>query len=1002
MKTGKLLNHKVKWDKIEKLIFSFFILFILVINFNARSQSHIHDYAVFGGAQNCVGPGQTPPATLIGITPGCGVHMGVGSVINGNVGSYHIVEANGSVTINGNIYSGGIVNLANSNIVDSITAADGDNRGGNIISTGSGAKIYGSLDANGNIFVNSNGSSFVNGTVTHTNAFTYLGPLPGGGEIIGAPALPVLPVMPAITALTCPTGSVDNVTATRTIGPGSYGNMILGNAGGTITFDGPGDYYFNVIDIAQGPTKKFIYDFHGSAATEKINIYICGDVDLGKLNAEIVNGTGSKDDACRIYFETHGDGSSSADGTFSFIIGTGSNFLGTVWAPYAAIHVGSGSCCTYVTGHLWSATQVDVQHGVTITACEMPCHACLKISKRVSFPQCGTDSINADAPADSLWHFRLTGPNSFDTLFTLPFDVSKVVEAFFCDLAAGDYTIFEDTAFAPGAHGWDVFVNGVRGTSAIVNLSDCETDSVAFENSAKCRRKPPEGCSWCNKSAVRSQVWQNFNGDTCAVPDILVDVRLPHNAANDTVTANEIHTGIPATWSIQEAIDYVNAYGDPTPGDGGIFIGVTASDCGTVPTCKNDSSRNPGGDTPYGTENVIVTNNWTTRLNIFGCSVTVWAADVTKPVFTVNNAAGKGKITILDLHAKGSLVAGYSINNKGDLVIVKNSRAMNNDIGYKVLNTSTSNVEITGSPEISNNRIGISLEGTKTLLRSNNHIDNNTQYGIVIIGTANNSNGSGVQKNGAGMLISGNNNTLSPGGDDISFNTGIGITITGNGNKLYDEDVLSNGSHGIAISGNSNLLEKCKHIEKNAGHGIYVGRLNGVGSPSGNKLTENVCTSNGKDGINANTGNFATTTNLTKNQGNKNVGYGIRPCGQTNGLNNTASGNGNNTITFVGCSLRMASESGDDDMTGLSLNAITRIYPNPTLGMATISFNSISTDKFTLKVVDMIGRVVISEVLVTTIGENTHEIDLSTMAKGVYTVVLENGGFKDHRTIIVK
>ncbi len=972
----------------KRNLFFLFLLICFTININLYAQSVITDYAVFGGSKDCAAPGQTPPAALIGITPGCGVHMGVGSVINGNVGSYHIVEANGGVTINGNIYSGGIVNLANSDAVGSITAADMDNRGGNIIKTGSSADITGSLDANGDISVNTNGGSFVNGAVRNS-PFAYVGPPPGGG-IGGAAALPSLPIMPAIKALICPTGSIDNVTATRTIGPGTYGNMILGNAGGTITFDGPGDYYFNMIDIAQGPTKTFVYDLHNTAAGN-INIYVCGDVNTGKLKAQFIHGDA---DGCRVYFETHGSGAQNGN-TFSFMIGAGSDFFGTVWAPYAAIHVGSGSCCTFVTGHLWSATQVDVQHGVTINTCNTPCTSCIKVTKRVIVPVCGTDSANAEPPADGMWHYHVTGSATFD--FTLPYDPNNIVDTFFCDLGPGSYTITEDTTGMPG---YGVIANGVEGTSVTFNITDCVTDSVGFVNLSRCHFTPPKGCSWCNKSAVLSQVWQNMNGDTCSVPDILVDVRLPHNAANNVVDITEIHTGVPATWSIQAAIDYVNLFGDPTPGDGQIFIGVTASSCVNIPLCKKDSSRSPGGDTPYGTENVVITNNSTLRLNIFGCSVTVWAADPTKPVFTINNATGKGKITVLDLHAKGSSVAGYSINNKGDLVIVKNSRAMNNDIGIKVLSISTGKIELTGSPEISSNRIGISLEGSNTLLRSNNHIDNNTQYGVVISGTANASDGSGIHKNGVGgMLISGSNNDLTPGGDDVSSNTGNGITVTGNGNKLHDEDLESNTGHGIAISGNTNLLEKSKHIEKNSLHGIYVGRINGVGSPTGNKLSENVATGNLKDGINANVGNFASTTNLVKNQGNKNVGFGIRPCGQTNGANNTASGNGNNTISFTGCTLRM---NGEDETPEVSLNTITGIYPNPTLGNITINFNSMVNDKFTLKVVDMTGQVVINELLEVKEGQNVHELDLSTFAKGVYSVVLENSTFNDHKIIVVK
>ncbi|MDZ7645942.1 MAG: hypothetical protein U5K54_01485 [Cytophagales bacterium] len=46
--------------------------------------------------------------------------------------------------------------------------------------------------------------------------------------------------------------------------------------------------------------------------------------------------------------------------------GSKSKWLGTVWAPYAAINVGSGTGNTDVTGALWSGTQVNIQSGVSI------------------------------------------------------------------------------------------------------------------------------------------------------------------------------------------------------------------------------------------------------------------------------------------------------------------------------------------------------------------------------------------------------------------------------------------------------------------------------------------------------------------------------------------------------------------------------------------------------------------------------------------------------------
>ncbi|HYJ64425.1 MAG TPA: MBG domain-containing protein, partial [Parafilimonas sp.] len=96
-------------------------------------------------------------------------------------------------------------------------------------------------------------------------------------------------------------------------------------------------------------------------------IFVQEDVDLDKTTSSLKNG-GS---ASRIYLEVHGNGITNSISTFSFIIANGasnsSSWIGTVWAPYAAINVGSGTGSSNLTGSFWSATQVKIQSGVNIT-----------------------------------------------------------------------------------------------------------------------------------------------------------------------------------------------------------------------------------------------------------------------------------------------------------------------------------------------------------------------------------------------------------------------------------------------------------------------------------------------------------------------------------------------------------------------------------------------------------------------------------------------------------
>jgi hypothetical protein len=237
------------------------------------------------------------------------------------------------------------------------------------------------------------------------------------------------------------------------------------------------------------------------------------------------------------------------------------------------------------------------------------------------------------------------------------------------------------------------------------------------------RQIEPNICQWCTKSAVLSQVWQNPGGGDstkkCIVPDILVDVRLPHGGANDVVDPSEIGTSVPATWSIQVAVNYVIAHYNDVPfpfaNKNELFIGVTAADPVTLPPdstfCGDRCARPPSGDNPFGTENVVVQNTTSARLNIFGCSVSMKAANTSLPVFTVIES--KGKVTILDLHVKSDAIVagvqGYLVKacvsncpSSPARITLKNARAIGFGIGYEVRG---GNVEITGSPEISHNQL---------------------------------------------------------------------------------------------------------------------------------------------------------------------------------------------------------------------------------------------------------------------------------------------------------
>jgi hypothetical protein len=62
------------------------------------------------------------------------------------------------------------------------------------------------------------------------------------------------------------------------------------------------------------------------------------------------------------------------------------------------------------------------------------------------------------------------------------------------------------------------------------------------------------------------------------------------------------------------------------------------------------------------------------------------------------------------------------------------------------------------------------------------------------------------------------------------------------------------------------------------------------------------------------------------------------------------------------------------------------VYPNPTSGKTTLSLYSETSFNYTLKVIDYLGRVILSNELKAIAGENTQEVDMSHLAKGMYMI----------------
>lgn len=81
-----------------------------------------------------------------------------------------------------------------------------------------------------------------------------------------------------------------------------------------------------------------------------------------------------------------------------------------------------------------------------------------------------------------------------------------------------------------------------------------------------------------------------------------------------------------------------------------------------------------------------------------------------------------------------------------------------------------------------------------------------------------------------------------------------------------------------------------------------------------------------------------------------------------------------------------------DVLTGLqqlSFKPNLLVYPNPSNGLATISFETIKRQTIQVSVVDLIGRVVIKKMISAEAGKNNQELDLNSIPAGIYHIRIE-------------
>lgn len=72
------------------------------------------------------------------------------------------------------------------------------------------------------------------------------------------------------------------------------------------------------------------------------------------------------------------------------------------------------------------------------------------------------------------------------------------------------------------------------------------------------------------------------------------------------------------------------------------------------------------------------------------------------------------------------------------------------------------------------------------------------------------------------------------------------------------------------------------------------------------------------------------------------------------------------------------------------------VYPNPASDIVSISVNSINNkDNYTVNVVDVMGRVISSEVVNNTTGNFVRNVNISTLPAGIYMITVESNGTRE-------
>jgi large repetitive protein len=357
----------------------------------------------------------------------------------------------------------------------------------------------------------------------------------------------------------------------------------------------------------------------------------------------------------------------------------------------------------------------------------------------------------------------------------------------------------------------------------------------------------------------------------------------------------------------------------PGPASAGQAHPVRCGDTITRDTrLKNDLVNCPGNGIVIGADNITLDLN---RHTVDGDGV-VGCEELYSCDFGVDNTAGHHGVTIKDgsIREFATAVVALGANHNrlrrlssshnilGGVLLIESpgARIEQNSISANGLTTDqaglivfdSSGVRIEGNSVSDNGDIGMFLQGVDDSRVERNSVSGNPEAGVILDGNRNEVSGNRASKNGDGISVGGDSNTIVSNRVSDSFacpdGCGAGIGSTGGTGNLIARNVVARASRaGIWIADfeeEGGLPEIDNVVERNL---VVDSEVDGVlveSTVTDTLLERNIAIRAGDDGIDVD----SPTTTLTRNKAERNGDLGIEAvAGVIDGGGNRANGNGN-------------------------------------------------------------------------------------------------------------